>query len=189
MVQLSQLWLPIVLSAIAVFIGSSIIWMFLPIHKNEYKKLGDKEPAVLEAVRSWGLGGGMFMFPFCDPKERNDPAAKEKLAKGPWGVFLLRAAPWNMGQLLGLWFFNALIISFIVAYIASHAGLTGERSQYLKVFQVVGATAFLAYGGNAMTDCIWKGRPWSTLPGALFDALVYAGLTAGVFGWKWPHGM
>src|SRR5262245_3065453 len=184
MVQLSQLWLPILLSAVAVFIGSSIIWMALPIHKHEYKKLGDKEPAVLDAVRSWNLGGGMFMFPFCDPKDRNSPEAKEKVAKGPWGVMMLRAESWNMGQLLGLCVLNALRFSFVVSHIASHAGLTGERSQYLKVFQVVGATTFLAYGGHAMTDCIWKGRSWNTLPGALFDALVYAGLTAGVFGWK-----
>jgi hypothetical protein len=186
-VQLSQLWLPILLSAVAVFIGSSIIWMFLPIHKHEYKKLGEKEPAVLEAVRSLGLGGGMFMFPFCDPKDRNDPAAKEKVAKGPWGVMMLRDGPWNMGSLLGLWFVNALIISFMVAYVASHALPLG--APYLKVFQIVGATGFLAYGGSAMTDCIWKGRPWYTMPGAVFDAVVYGCLMAGVFGWRWPTAM
>src|ERR1051326_1954506 len=122
MVQLSQLWLPIVLSAVTVFIGSSIIWMALPIHKHEYKKLGDKEPAVLDAVRSWGLGGGMFMFPFCDPKDRNSPQAKEKSAKGPWGVMMLRDKPWSMGPLMAMWFINLLLISAVVAYIGRHAG-------------------------------------------------------------------
>jgi hypothetical protein len=187
MVQLSQLWLPILLSAVAVFIGSSIIHMALPIHKHEYKKLGDKEPEVMAAVKSWGLGGGMFMFPFCDPKDRKSPEAKEKMANGPWGVMLLRDRPWNMGTLLGLWFINAVIISVFVAYVASHA--LREGAPYLKVFQIVGATAFLAYGGHAMTDCIWKGRSWNTLPGAVFDAIVYGCLMAGVFGWRWPHGM
>jgi hypothetical protein len=180
------LWIPIILSAVIVFVASSVIWMALPfIHKHEYKKLGDKEPMVMEAVRSWGLGGGMFMFPFMDSKECKTPAGKEKAERGPWGVMMLRAGPWSMGPLMGMWFINILLISFTVAYIASNAGLTG--APYLKVFQVVGATAFLAYGGSSLTDCIWKGRPWNTLPGSLFDALVYAGLTAGVFGWRWPH--
>ena len=178
-------WQPILLSAVFCFIGSSFIWMALPIHKHEYKKLGDKEGAVLDAVRSWGLGGGMFLFPFCDPKDRNNPAAKEKIAKGPWGVMMLRDKAWSMGPLMVMWFINLLLVSTVVAYIAMHAGLAGKP--YLKVFQIVGATAFLAYGGNALTDCIWKGRSWNTFPGAVFDALVYACLTAGTFGWKWPH--
>lgn len=182
------LWIPIVLSAVIVFVASALIWMALPfIHKHEYKSFGDKEPAALEAIRSWGLGGGMYVFPFCDAKTRNDPANKEKLAKGPWGVMMLRPTAGSMGPMMGMWFLNVLLISFTVAYIASNAELTGERAQYLKVFQIVGATAFLAYGGSSLTDCIWKGRPWNTLPGSLFDALVYACLTAGVFGWRWPH--
>jgi hypothetical protein len=186
MVQLSQLWLPILLSAVAVFIASSVIWMVLSfIHKHDYKPLGDKEPQVLEAIRAWGLPAGMYMFPYCDPKDRNSPAQKEKEAKGPWGMISLRDNNWSMGQMMGLWFLNALLISFMVAYVASHALPVG--AQYLKVFQIVGAVGFLAFGGGAMTDCIWKGRSWNTLPGALFDALVYGCLMAGVFGWRWPH--
>jgi hypothetical protein len=180
-------WQPILLSAVFCFIGSSIIHMFLPIHKHEYKKLGDKENVVLDAVRSWGLTGGMYMFPGYDPQNHNSPEGKERFAKGPWGVILLRDKSWSMGPLLVMWFFNLLIISVLVAYVARHAGLEGKP--YAKVFQVVGATAFLAYGGNALTDCIWKGRTWNTLPGAVFDAIVYACLTGGTFGWLWPKAM
>src|SRR5262249_48372565 len=129
--------------------------------------------------------GGMYMLPPYDPKDRDSPQAKEYEAKGPWGLLTLRDRPWNMGQMMGLWFLNAVIISVFVAYIAAHALPAG--SQYLKIFQIVGATPFLAYGGNALSDCIWKGRPWNTIPGALFDAIVYGCLMAGVFGWKWPH--
>ena len=186
MVQLSQLWLPILLSAVAVVIGS-FTCMALPIHRHEYKRMGDQEKTVLDAIRSWGLAGGMYMLPSYDPKDRNSPEAKERDAKGPWGIMTLRDKPWNMGQMMGLWVLNALIISVFVAYIAAHALPAG--SPYLKVFQIVGAAAFLAYGGNALNDCIWKGRPWSTIPGALFDAIVYACLMAGIFGWKWPHAM
>jgi hypothetical protein len=31
------------------------------------------------------------------------------------------------------------------------------------------------------------GMPWSHVPGRVFDGVVYALLTAGVFGWLWPH--
>ncbi len=36
MVALQALWLPILLSAVIVFVGSSIIHMALPWHKNDY---------------------------------------------------------------------------------------------------------------------------------------------------------
>ncbi len=55
----------------------------------------------MEAVRSWGLGGGMFMFPFMDSKECKTPAGKEKAAKGPWGVMMLRDKTWSRGNMMG----------------------------------------------------------------------------------------
>jgi hypothetical protein len=184
MCPMEPYWQPILLSAVFCFVASSIIHMALPIHKHEYKKLGDKERTVMEAVRSWGLGGGVYYFPYCDPKTRNDPANKEKMAAGPWGMMMLWGTKPNMGKLLALWFLNLLIVSTLVAYVGRHAGLEGKP--YLKVFQVIGAVSFLAYGGNMMTDCIWKGRGWNSLPGALFDALVYSCLTGGTFGWLLP---
>lgn len=184
MPSLMSLWLPILLSTVFVFIASSIIWMALPIHKKDYGQLGEKEDAVMSAVRSWGLRGGMYMFPMGDCKNTKDPALAERMKSGPWGVFMLRDRPWNMGSCLGLWAVNILILTFVVAYVAAHALPAGAA--YLKVFQIVGATALLAHGGSVMCDSIWKGRPWSHLPGALFDAIVYALLTAGTFGWLWP---
>ena len=185
MVSLASLWLPILLSAVGVFIASSVIWMALPIHKKDYKKLGDKEAAVMAAVRSWGLGAGMYMFPFCDPKgPKDDPAMKKKIADGPWGTIMLMPRVWNMGRMMGLWVLNLLILTTFVAYIAGHGLAPGAA--YLRVFQLVGATALLAYGGSSLTDSIWKGRPWSLLPGALFDAVVYALVTGAVFGALWP---
>jgi hypothetical protein len=34
---------------------------------------------------------------------------------------------------------------------------------------------------------IWAWRRWSTTLKGVFDGLVYALLTAGVFGWLWPR--
>ena len=39
---------------------------------------------------------------------------------------------------------------------------------------------------TTVPDAIWFGRPWSFVMKGQFDALLYALLTAGVFGWMWP---
>jgi hypothetical protein len=46
--------------------------------------------------------------------------------------------------------------------------------------------AFLGYGVGQATNSIWMGVAWSTSLKHIFDGLVYALLTAGVFGWLWP---
>lgn len=185
MAWLTSLWLPIVLSAVLVFVASSIIWMALPIHKKDYKKLGDKEAAVMDLVRSGPIGAGLYMFPMCDQKTmKTDPAMAAKVKAGPWGTILVMPRCWNMGQMLGLWMVNLLIVSGLIGYLAWYA-MPGAHT-FASVFRVVATAAFLAYGGNALTDSIWKGRPWSMLCGALFDAVVYAAVTGAAFAWLWP---
>jgi len=71
-----------------------------------------------------------------------------------------------------------------VAYVASLAVPAGAG--WVKVTQVVFTASLLAYGGGTLTDSIWKGRPWALLPGALFDAVAYAAITAAIFSWLWP---
>ncbi len=60
-------------------------------------------------------------------------------------------------------------------------------TDYLTIFRVTGAVAWMAYGFAVIQDAIWFGRPWSSVIKTLFDAFVYALLTAGVFGWLWPR--
>src|SRR6266851_8791731 len=43
MVSLSALWLPIVLSAVIVFVASSIMYMLLPYHRSDYRKLPEED--------------------------------------------------------------------------------------------------------------------------------------------------
>jgi hypothetical protein len=55
------------------------------------------------------------------------------------------------------------------------------------VFRVAGTAAFLAYGVGQLSNGIWKGQTLSMTIKELIDGLVYAGLTAGTFGWLWPR--
>ena len=45
MVTIGALWLPILLSAIAVWVASAIIWMAMPHHKSDWRKLPDEGAA------------------------------------------------------------------------------------------------------------------------------------------------
>jgi hypothetical protein len=183
MVSLASLWLPIVLSAVAVFIVSSLVWMVFPWHKKDYRGVPN-EPRAREALRD--AAPGVYMIPHCtDRKEMQAPEHRKKLAEGP--VALLTVLPKgdpSMSRQLVIWFLWALFVSFTVAYVASETLTAGV--EYLKVFQIVGTTAWLAYSWATVHEGIWFGRPWSHVAKHLFDGLLYALVTAGFFGWLWP---
>ncbi|GJQ29282.1 MAG: hypothetical protein HBSAPP03_11660 [Phycisphaerae bacterium] len=183
---LTTLWLPIVLSAVICFVASSIIWMATPLHKHDYKNPGDKEDAILSGLKSWALSPGVYFVPWmqCDKKldEAAKKAAMERAKTSPRAMIIVHGGDHSMGKMLGMWFVHLLITGVFVAYVASHAGL--GAASYLKVFQVVGAVAFLAHAGYALPLSIWHGLPWSQLPGRLLDGLIYALLTAGTFAWQ-----
>jgi hypothetical protein len=185
MVSLTALWLPILLAAVIVFIASSIMHMVLPYHRNNYKQLPD-EDKLLATLRAASLKRGLYMFPFCTHKDMKSPATVEKFNQGPVGMLtVLPSGPANMGKYLGLWFVYCLVIGLFVAYLTGHTVAAGAR--YLAVFRVAGTAAFLAYGLGNLSNGIWKGQPWGVTIKEAIDGLVYGLLTAGTFGWLWPH--
>ena len=182
-VGLGALWLPIVLSAVIVFIASSIAHMVLPYHKSDYKKLPN-EDAAREAMK--GAPAGMYILPYCTHDGMKSPEVLEKFRTGPVGTVLLRQpGPIQMGKFLGLWFVYCLIVGVFAAYISGRTLASGTN--YLQVFRVVGATSFMAYGVGNLANGIWKGEPWSVVTKEVIDGLIYAMLTAGTFGWLWPR--
>ena len=185
MVSLSALWLPILLSAVIVFIASSIVHMVLPYHRSDYRPLPD-EDKVLAVLRSAGLSRGLYHFPFCTHKEMKSPAMSEKFKQGPVGMLtVFPSGPPAMPKFLGLWFVYCLLIGFFVAYLAAHTVAPG--TVYLAVFRVVGTAAFLSYSLATFSNGIWKGQPWPMVIKEMFDGLLYALLTAGTFAWLWPR--
>src|SRR5437016_5544107 len=159
MVALTALWIPILLSAVIVFVASSILHMVLPYHRSDYKKLPD-EDKVLATLRAAGLTPGLYNFPFTTHKEMKSPEAQERFKQGPVGfVTVMPSGPVNMGKFLGLWFVFCVVVSGFVAYLAAHTVPYG--SSYRHVFAVTGTAAFLAYGVATLSNGIWKGQPWS----------------------------
>jgi hypothetical protein len=182
---LVALWLPILVSAVLVFVASSLIWNVLGAHKWHVKGLPD-EAAAREALSKQAVAPGQYSIPYCpDPAMMKDPAFKEKLEKGPVAVLMVRkpGLP-NMGVFLGCWFLHLLFVSYFVALVC---GQTLHRgAPYMLVFRVAGAVAFAGYSFAHVPNAIWWGRPWKSAFKEVADGLVYALLTAGTFGWLWP---
>ena len=91
-----------------------------------------------------------------------------------------------MGRNMALMFIFNVFIGVMVAYVAGRTLAPG--ADYLSVFRIAGVAAWMAYGMAVIPEAVWFGRPWSSIVKNLFDALVFALLTAGVFGWLWPRG-
>jgi len=187
MVYLTALWLPIVISAVIVFVASSIIHMALPIHKSDYRKLPDEEK-VMDALRAAGITPGpAYHFPHCEHKDMKTPEMQEKFKRGPVGLLtVFPSGPVNMGKFLGMWFLFCLIVAVFTAYVTGRTVASG--AEYLLVFRVAGTVAFMGYGLGHFADSVWKGQTWGVTIKHMFDGLIYALLTAGTFGWLWPRG-
>ena len=185
MVPLSALWLPIVLSAVLVFIASSIMHMVLPYHQSDCTQLPD-EANLLAALRAAGVKRGLYMFPYGSHKDMKSPAMQEKFKQGPVGFMtIFSSGPPAIPKFMGMWFGYCLVISFFTAYLTGHTVAPGAN--YLAVFRVAGTAAFMAYGLGLLSNGIWKGQPWSMVIKEVIDGLVYGLLTAGTFGWLWPR--
>jgi hypothetical protein len=185
MVSILSLWMPIVLSAVAVFIASSILHMVLTYHRRDYRQLPD-EAAVLDALRRGELPPGVYNFPYCaSGKEMGTPEMQEKYKRGPIGMLsVMPSGPPKMGKFLLRWFVFCLLVSVAVACLLGGALPAG--TEYMVVFHGAALAAFMAYGFGEIVAWIWKAQPVSNTLRGLFDALIYALLTAGFFGWLWP---
>jgi len=179
------LWLPILVSAAFVFIVSSIIHMVLGYHKNDYGQLPD-EDKVREALQPFKLPPGEYYVPFSnDQKDMAKSEYQEKVKEGPVGIMtILKNEPPAMSKHLALWFLYSIIVSVFAGYITMVA--VGMGGNYLHVFRFVGTSAFMGYGLALMQSSIWYGKCWKTTFKNMFDALIYALVTAGTFGWLWP---
>lgn len=184
MVPIPSLWLPILLSAVFVFVLSSLLHMLLPYHRSDHARLPD-EAAAQGALRALDLAPGDYMLPSPGPQGMKDPTFVERLKQGPIVVMtVIQAGVPNMGPQLVQWFGYCLLVGLFAAYIAGRA--LGPGAPYLAAFRFAGCTAFVGYTLALWQDSIWYRRKWSTTLKNTLDGLLYALLTGGTFGWLWP---
>jgi hypothetical protein len=186
MISVAAFWLPILLSAVLVFVASSVIHMASPWHKSDYPKI-PSEDQVMDALRPLAIPPGDYMVP--RPATREDmrsPEFKERVRKGP--VMMLTvwpSGPMSMGRNLALWFLYTVAVGVFAAYVAGHALLPAASSR--QIIRFTGLTAFIGYSVALWQMSIWYRRAWITTIKATVDGLIYALLTAGAFVWLWPR--
>jgi hypothetical protein len=190
MTGMHALWLPIVLSAVAAWFASSLIHMGLDRvvawHKRDYQVVPNQD-GVLAALRPFAIPPGDYMLPRpAGMKDMKSAEYQEKVNKGP--VIVMTVMPngmMNMGGSLAKWFVYLLGVNVFAAYVTGRALPVG--ADYLHVFRFVGTTAFLGLSAALWQMWIWYQRSLGTTIRASIDGLVYALISAGIFGHFWPR--
>ena len=177
---ITTLWQPILLSAVLSFIAGSVIWMFMPWHKKDWGKVADEEGA-RSALR--GLEPGQYNLPHCnDMAEMNNSDMQQKFKDGPVAfITVIPSGSPVMGPKLAMMFGYNVLVAIVCAYFVSRTA--APDADYLAIFRIAGAVAFVAYGMAYVQESIWFGRPWSGTAKTFLDALIYAVLMGGAFGW------
>jgi hypothetical protein len=185
MYAIETLWLPILLSAVAVFIVSSLIHMATPWHKNDFSKVPD-EDNVMAALRPFGIPHGEYMIPKADSMaDMQSPGFKAKMAAGPNVIMsVLRPMPMSMPSFLIQWFLFVLVVSAAVACLASATVAHGASPHH--VFHAVAFSTFLTYSAAIWPFSIWYQRPWGTTFRSTIDGLIYGLVTGAIFMQFWP---
>lgn len=185
MVELASLWLPILLSAVFVFITSSILHMVIQMHSKDYSGIPDEE-GFRDALRTQNISPGMYTFPHCSSmKEMASDEFMKKMDRGPNGFMtVIPDGPVAMGRNLALWFAFSILVSVFVAYLSSMAVETG--ASFKEVFRIACTVALLGYAIPKIDDSIWKAADWSVTFRFFFDGVLYSLVTAATFAWLWP---
>jgi hypothetical protein len=186
MVALSALWMPIIVSAVFVFIALMILHMLPGWHKRDMTALPG-EDKVMETLRGLNVQPGEYRFPFgVTVAEMEAPAFLEKMKSGPVGIMTIRpTGEMNMGKMMGQWFIYSLVVAVIVAYVTGCTRAPG--ADYPAVFHVSGAVAFCCYSVAHWQNWIWWGKGTRITMTNTVDGLIFALVTAGTFGWLWPR--
>jgi hypothetical protein len=179
MMSIAELWMPILVSSVLVWILSAIIWMVFAWHQSDYARTRDEE-AARAALK--GMSPGLYSIPYCaNQKDMAKAELQQKMQEGP--IAFITILPNGMamgGKLLGSFVYN-VFVGVLCAYLVSRT-LTADAG-YLQVFRVAGTVAFIAYGTAYIQESIWFGRPAGVTAKNLLDAVLYGLVTGGAFGW------
>ena len=185
MITITALWLPILLAAVAVFFVSSVMHMFLGYHWDDLRA-PPQQDAILDALRGLNVPPGDYAMPKANSMAHMRSAEyKAKIERGPVVLMNVSNCGMAMGKNLAQWFVYLLVVGIFCAYIAGRELPAG--ASYLAVFRIVGFSAFMAYALALPQGSIWYRRNWRMTAFGMFDGLVFALLTGGMFGWLWPR--
>lgn len=208
---LTHLWLPIVVSGVAVWIVSAIGWMAIGHHKRDRDAIpggAAGEQDFMDTITRLNIRPGNYGFPdFCQadnlpPKEKR-AAQKALYDKHPQG--LLRVwGPTNMGANMLLTLVFYFVTSAFIAYLGwaalpHHAAaapaaatipgaetVAAGSSMFWKVFQVLGVAGILAYCFAGFPNDLWFQKKRRAMAMDWLDGVIFGLVTGAIFAWLWP---
>ncbi len=184
--MLAHLWLPIVLSAAAVWVASAVVWMAMPHHKKDWTALPD-EAAFYRAFEALKLPPGNYGFPDCkDKAKRNDPEVKRRWEAGEMGLVSVWGKM-SMGRNMIVTFLIYVVVSFLVAYLG--AAVVKPGTDFASAFKVLGTAGVLAYAFGAAPHSVWMGAYPRAILMCIIDGIVYGLITGAIFAAMWPKAM
>jgi hypothetical protein len=183
---MTTLLLASLLSAVLVFLVSSIIHMATPWHAGDFLKVPD-EDAVMAALRPFKLAPGSYVMPRpSSMKDMGTPEFKEKHRLGPSAMLhVLPGGQTGIGKQLAGWFVYTAIVALMAGYITTR-GL-GVGAPFMAVVKFVGAIAFLGYAVGQWQEWIWYNRSWVVTLKSTIDGVIYGALTGLAYAWLWPR--
>jgi len=187
---ITTLWLPILASAVAVWVISAVFWMAIGHHKKDFDKLPD-EAAFIAAVKSLNIPPGNYGYPFYgDHKACNTPEAKKAFMEGPVGLLNNWKPGMAMGKSMVLTFLVYLVVSVFIAYLAWHVfhngPVSGARPAFTDIMRIAGTAGVLAYSFSFIPGGIWFQTKGRALVMCVIDGVVYGLVTGAIFAWLWP---
>ena len=186
MVGLFALWMPIVVSAVFVFIALMLIHGLFGWHRADMTAVPG-ESQVMELMRGLNVQPGDYRFPHGNTvAEMTAPEFVAKMNQGPVGILTV----WpngeiNMGKLMGQWFIYSLFIGGVAAYVTGRTHAPG--ASFLEVFQVSGVVTFCCYVVAHWQNWIWWGKSTRFTVTHTLDGILFALITGATFAWLWPR--
>ncbi len=183
--DLPALWLPILVSAVAVFIASSLVHMVFKWHNSDYRALPNEDDAAA-VLRAGNLSPGMYHMPHCvDMKDLQREDVKARFRAGPIALItVLPNGEPKMGTSLRNWFILNVVVSVIAGAITVQS--LGLEVDHGRAGHLAGLIAFLTYGGACVQQSVWMGKPWLSTFKDLLDAFIYGTVVALSFMFLWP---
>lgn len=175
-----ELWLPIVLSGLATHVLSTLAWMVLPHHKTEWNRLPAENEFQDWAQRN-GISSGQYIFPFAGSgSEANAEEFKQKQLKNN-GMIVFWSTPINMGKAIALTLAFFMTVAFVIGYLASIAVPAG--APFVRVIQFVTTVALLTHCAGKFPHVFWFRR---SIAMDLVDGVLFSAATGLIFAALWP---
>jgi hypothetical protein len=186
MTPLHDLWMPIAVSALALFFLGFLFWMVLPHHRSDWTRLPDEDGVMADLTARGVQGPGQFSFPHCgSPDVMKDPEFIKKMEAGPSGMLvLMKPGPLAIGKSMVHCVIHNAVVAAVVAYAAGLCLAPGAA--FGEVFRLVGTIGILAWCSAAPSASIWFHHKWSATWKTILDGAVFGLAMGAIFAWLWP---